>query len=347
MRILLVDNAVDSLKIAMRTFDLWDGQGKKDSFRPLKITIEFLHNTMELLLKALLIEQDETSIYCENQEDLIEYAKENSRKENIPLVENIIKDARIKTLDYSELLKKYYTYNRYMSEKSKDSLKKLGIYRNRIMHLGIDATEDFADLLAVIYECFILLIEDRFYDDLLDLSEYFSYYDVLDTIEPWKELAGDALRELSSTIPSRKLNVFDEMMEKVIVSNKFREFLSFHNIILKDESVYEDDNINLIFQYNDKILELVTFYEALYNYSIVVQYVIGYPIVFSIMHFEEKICVYNKTIEYDEYEIDSLHEAKNRESVKIKPLTENNIRNCIVETLKKTILCETWENNEI
>ena len=54
MKINLIDNAVDSLQIAMRAFSLWNEDCEsRYSFRYLKVTIEFLHNAMELLLKAI------------------------------------------------------------------------------------------------------------------------------------------------------------------------------------------------------------------------------------------------------------------------------------------------------
>ena len=60
MRIMLIDNAVDSLQIAMDAFNLWNkGIETRNNFRFLKITIEFLHNAMELLLKATLNLEDE------------------------------------------------------------------------------------------------------------------------------------------------------------------------------------------------------------------------------------------------------------------------------------------------
>ena len=65
MKIVLIDNAVDSLQIAMNAFELWNQEfeSRKD-VRYLKITIEFLHNTVELLMKAILSQYDEKSIYC-------------------------------------------------------------------------------------------------------------------------------------------------------------------------------------------------------------------------------------------------------------------------------------------
>lgn len=60
MRIMLIDNAVDSLQIAMDAFNLWNkGIETRNNFRFLKIAIEFLHNAMELLLKATLNLEDE------------------------------------------------------------------------------------------------------------------------------------------------------------------------------------------------------------------------------------------------------------------------------------------------
>ena len=110
MKINLIDNAVDSLQKAMRTFSLWNEDSEsRYSFRYLKVTIEFLHNAMELLLKAILKENDEKAIYCmenEKQKFCIENARRQAREEHISLMEYAMKIDEIKTLSYNELLGK-------------------------------------------------------------------------------------------------------------------------------------------------------------------------------------------------------------------------------------------------
>lgn len=348
MKIVLIDNAVDSLQIAMNSFELWNQEFEsRNDFRYLKITIEFLHNTVELLMKAILSQYDEKSIYCaenEKQRTLIKNAEIEAENQKISLVEYVIKNNEIKTLTYSDLLKRCIEEKIFYEGRAIRSLQKLGIYRNRIMHLGIDVTDDFVDLLAVIHENFKLVIDDNFYHELIKLSDYFSYNDVLDMIEPWQELSSDALRLLSTDIEKRKLKIFDEMIENVINSNKFIKFLDQNNISFENNSVYQEDYIDLEFQCNGKQVEFITIYDAFYNYTVIVMVTYCFKIVFCVMHFENEIAIGKKWIEYDDLVLESIHDKKNEAAFVIKPLTENNIRNCLIDVLKRTILCNIWEN---
>ena len=110
MRIMLIDNAVDSLQIAMDAFNLWNkGIETRNNFRFLKIAIEFLHNAMELLLKATLNLEDEKIIYSsknDRQKDSIEKNKVEAEKQKISLIEYTVKNSNLKTLSYGEVLKK-------------------------------------------------------------------------------------------------------------------------------------------------------------------------------------------------------------------------------------------------
>lgn len=346
MKIALIDNAVDSLQIAMNTFELWNQEFEsRNDVRYLKITIEFLHNTVELLMKAILSQDDEKSIYCaenERQRVLVKKAEIEAENQKISLMEYVIKSNEIKTLTYNDLLKRCIEKGILCEGRAISSLEKLGIYRNRIMHLGMDVTDDFADLLAVIYENFKLVIDDKFYHKLIKLSDYFSYNDVLDTIEPWQELNGDALRLLSTEIEKRKLKIFDEMIKNVINSKKFMRFLDQNNISFENNSIYQEDYIDIEFQCNGKQVEFTTMYDAFYNYTVIVSYY--FEIIFCVMHFENEIAVCKNWIEYDELVLESIHDKKAEMDFVIKPLTENNIRNCLIDTLKKTILCSIWEN---
>lgn len=348
MKIMLIDNAVDSLQIAMNTFELWNQEieSRKDD-RHLKITIEFLHNTVELLIKAILSQDDEKSIYCaenERQRALIKKAETEAENQKISLMEYIIKNNEIKTLTYNDLLKICIEKGILCEGRAISSLEKLGIYRNRIMHLGIDVSDDLADLLAVIYENFKLVIDDKIYHKLIKLSDYFAYNDVLDTIEPWQELSSDALRLLSTEIGKRKLKIFDEMIENVINSKKFVKFLDQNNISFENNSIYQEDYIDIEFQCNGKHVEFTTMYDAFYNYTVIVIESYYSEIIFCVMHFENEIAVCKNWIEYDELVLESIHDKKVEMDFVIKPLTENNIRNCLIDALKKTILCSIWEN---
>ena len=211
------------------------------------------------------------------------------------------------------------------------------------MHLGIDVNEDFAELLAVIHESFYLIIDDNFYSGLLEISDYFSYSDVLDTIEPWQELSGDTLRLLSTTIEKRKLEIFDKIIEAVLESDQFTNFINTNCIILKNKSIYQDNYIDLEFTHNRRKIELTTEYDAFYNYTTIVMVTYCYKIVFCVKHFENEMVIGKRWIEYDDFALESIHNKEDERYFLTKPLTEKNIRNCLLDTLKMTILCNNTE----
>lgn len=191
MKLTLINNAIDSLQIAMKTYHRWNNNyykwnNKNEENWGLKITVEFLHNAIELLVKAILLKIDDQSIYCDRQEEIIEEARKEVVRKNILLEEYLIKNDKIKTCSYEEVLEKYFKINSEYPNRAKICLKRLGTYRNRIMHFGIDADEngDFFDLLAVIHESFNIILIDNFYEDLLKVDEYFEYNDVVDILEP-------------------------------------------------------------------------------------------------------------------------------------------------------------------
>ena len=347
MRIMLIDNAVDSFQIAMGAFDLWnEGVKTKNDFRLLKITIEFLHNGMELLLKAVLNSEDEKIIYTSNnnsQKNLVNNAKLEAEKQKISLVEYEVKNGNLKTLTYGDVLKKCIENGIISEGRSKECLEKLGFYRNRIMHLGIDVNDDFADLLAVLHESFKIIIDDSFYRNLIELSDYFSYNDAVDMIEPWQECSSDVLRLLSTTIEKRKLIIFDKMIESVLKSNQFTKFLDSNGIIFDNESIYQDNEIELEFICNRKQIKFTTAYDAFYNYTSILTRTYCDKLVFCVKHFENEIVIGKRWIEYDDFALDDIHNRKNERSFLTKPLTEKNIKNCLIDAIKKTILCNDSE----
>lgn len=88
---------------------------------------------------------------------------------------------------------------------------------------------------------------------------------------------------------------------------------------------------------NDEIIELHNKYDFFCNYTVIYSDCDGqYNFIFLIMHTEEKICLYNADckIENFEDECDSIHEGIIRNGRKVKPLTENNIRNGLCDRLK-------------
>ncbi|HBG1028230.1 TPA: hypothetical protein KPG21_003055, partial [Clostridioides difficile] len=145
MKLKMIDNAIDSLKLVMEYFYDYNinNKSKKDNTR-LKLTIIFLHNSIELLLKSILINKNELLIY-ENlpSNKLDEYNKiKNSSNKTLSLDEFLIKKEGIKTINYTKLINTYCnTFN--ADKKTKIVLFNLGKLRNSVTHFGIDKSDDF------------------------------------------------------------------------------------------------------------------------------------------------------------------------------------------------------------
>lgn len=111
MKLTMIDNAIDSLKIAMHSFHLSLDCSDDELNRLNKIIIIFLHNSIELLLKSILSQDDELSIYkLENNttEKIIEDTKNLLKiNPNKTLHEILIKDLEIQTISYTTLVDKY------------------------------------------------------------------------------------------------------------------------------------------------------------------------------------------------------------------------------------------------
>lgn len=106
----MVDNALDSLDLVME-FYYQSIRHPEDENRLNKIIIIFLHNAMELLLKNILVVDDELSIFDldDNKTNKAikkaKYLLEKSPDKN--LHEILIKDMDIKTLSYGKIVETY------------------------------------------------------------------------------------------------------------------------------------------------------------------------------------------------------------------------------------------------
>ncbi len=336
MKMKMVDNAVDSLQIVLRSVHRWIHSQERDGDRYLKISITFLHNAIELLIKAMLVKKDEFSIYKENQLEGIKQAKEIANEEGISLDEYLINNLDIKTLEYSKLLDKYEEQF-VCDEKTKDVLIKLGHYRNSITHFGIDCSQNLIDLYNVIYESFNIIL-NVFYDDLIEIHDYFSYNDVIDMFESWCEAGEEFQREIAAEEPKRNVQEFVKVFQKTIYSCKMKNFMDSYNVSLEDESVYETNNVFLTLLIKQRReITIISKYDAYYNYTSV-EDDDGY-VWFIILHYENKIYVpTDLMLSIDkEYEYEDIKFNYTKKRRKEKNLTENNIRNIFIENLKNVI----------
>lgn len=329
----LKDNAKDSLQIAMDNFRDWLNSKTDNGDRYLKITIFFLHNAVELYLKSILIQIDETCIYSEDKQKLHRLCLA-AEKSGLSLDEYLLKE-NVHTKSYRTLVE-LYKQNEILSHRVENALNKLAEYRNRFAHFGVNFSESWLELTATLYEIYRWILYD-IYDDLKRMDQFYSYDDVIDTYEPWMEAVEEYFRK--AVCYDSKYNVASaiDMMKNVVVSPKFRRFLEAYEILFLDESNYQVNEIMYSYKKNDEIIELHNKYDFFCNYTVIYSDCDGqYSFIFLIMHTEEKICLYNADckIENFEDECDSIHEGIIRNGRKVKPLTENNIRNGLCDRLK-------------
>lgn len=299
MKIKLIDNAVDSIQITMELFSKYTNYIEEYDNRYLKMTIIFLHNSIELLLKTLLIQKDETLIYEEEYQDIINAARaELALNSKVTLDEYLIKNLDIHTISYSTLVDKYVEYYS-CSKKTYEVLKLLGNFRNAVTHFGIDKSDDVDKVMNVIYETFAFIIYDLDYK-LIDVHEYFEYYDMKDILEPLYEDGLTAQQKSCCQNPNKKIKKFTGMLENVINSVKFKNFIEEKNIEIK--GIFTDyDNNDISYELCNKeyklYVDLTTDYKPYYNFTFFAE-VEGY-ILFVVDHNNDTIYLLNDGLLYD------------------------------------------------
>lgn len=335
MRYKLKDNAIDSMQIAIENFNKWLQYEDEAGSRYLKITILFLHHAVELILKIILMEIDVKCIYKKADSDYLERLCREATTFDIPLDEYLL-GKNIQTVEFNKLIE-LYQEKCILKYRTKKAFDKLAQYRNGFVHFGTDIDELITDLYPSLYEVYKWIVND-IYDDLLENDDYFSFYDVLDTYEPWIEIMEKIFMAEAYYNPKLKIAPGMEMIRNVINSTKFNKFAEVYGMEVRDDSDYEANKLLYKIIRDNKIVEIENKYDPIFNYTVICT--VGddkYSIYFVLMHSEGKICLYNAMLNicYFEDECDSIYEGKIREVMKIKPLTENNIRNCLIDRMKE------------
>lgn len=343
MRFKMVENAIDSLQITIEAFDKWTRCRVDKRDRYLKLTIVFLHNSMELLLKSLLIKRDDTSIYIDICDKRLEEARKECKRRNKTLDECLIKDYSVKTIPYSVAVEKY-AENYKCDEKVVNILNALGKYRNAITHFGIDSRLDMDRLYNIVYESLAIVIYE-FWEELIDIDEYFEYNDVIDMFESWYEAGIDFQLAACVENSKKKIYVFTGILDKVMHSEKFKNYIDAYDIRVKDSSKdYDTNEIYLDFEILQKYVSVATFYSPYFNYTFFCD-LETMEIWFVVNHYEDKVYIYYDNVEYIP---DRERENMIRDDIgvhcEVKPLTENRIRNIIIDRLRG--IYNTFQENE-
>ncbi|MCC0684357.1 hypothetical protein [Clostridioides sp. ZZV14-6345] len=183
MKLKMIDNAIDSLKLVKEYFyDYTTGSKHKKDNTNLELTIIFLHNSIELLLKSILINENGLLIYGDLSKNKLDDGTEmrKSYNDTLSLYEVLIKKEEITNLitTYCSIFD--------VDKRIQIVLTDLVKLRNTVVCLNIDESDNFEHILITIYES-INIILDVLCEDLKKINNYFEYDDVKDILEPLVE----------------------------------------------------------------------------------------------------------------------------------------------------------------
>lgn len=356
MRFTILENAINSLDIAIENFKLFY-YGDEESLSPYlekkykKVSLVFLENAIELLLKSIIIEktQNNLSIFLHTDKEpykgIIDEARELSEKTGGKLEDCLLKNTNMQTITYTKSLS-YYDEMFKANKKVSGVLKKLGYYRNAITHFGIDFSENPDELLCCFIETFDV-IYNYLYPQLIELDEEASYYFedcdenyLVETPDGIKFFFGEdgeynnffdfcheLLRDLSQVNlmescrknPNKNIQVYHNICKELINTSQYIGY-------------FETSNLNLTLDEETRWLEcevqgyhedahLFPVYSSYYNATI---YFDESSVAIIIPHYENKIYSYVKESNYP-----CLDEAENDKQW-IEDLEKGN---CMVQTL--------------
>lgn len=250
MKYTLAQNAVSSLGIAIENFKKFyyhsDRYSLSELDEAIKICIIFLENSIELMLKNILVFSDPLSIYDQPNSKAIQNALSKVTA-SCKLEDILISEGNFKTIKYSEAVKKY-NEKYHNSEKVYHVLTTLGERRNAITHFGIDGTNNMDELIVCLINAFDI-IYNYLYPQLVeldDISDYFTsddiivdtmhgkkflfdndfiYNNIVDFLDELMEASKDDICTIRASNPKSNIQEFTELMEELIKDRKFGKML--------------------------------------------------------------------------------------------------------------------------
>lgn len=265
MEYTLAQNGISSLTIALEYFKKFfyheDKYSQSEINEAVKICIVFLENSIELLLKSILVAKDSLSIYIHPDSRAIKKAMLKVT-DSMKLEDILILEGRFQTITYSETLKKYsekYCFSRKVSS----ILSTLGEKRNAITHFGVG--DSFEEVLICILNTFDV-IYNYLYPELVNLDvigKYFTsddiivetihgkkflfddnyiYNNIIDFFDELMEESKSYICALRASDSSSRIGEFTNIMKNLLGDRKFIYILEQHNAIIDFSFCNFDDN---------------------------------------------------------------------------------------------------------
>lgn len=217
MEITFLENGLDSLQkgfVSLKEYEksLYTGielENEKSRFFKLKDAILGIQHGIEILLKFLLIRNNELLIFSTIDEK-VKFALQEKRKKNFNSVFQTNQSNKLHTVTFSEAIERVTMICGYdFSKKLKEKLSKLEEYRNQIMHSEIYFNElDVNHLFESFLDELDIIFLNAIGSDYQTLSGYSS---LKRNFEDYKEYFEKNNMELKSKVFECFLKIFDEI----------------------------------------------------------------------------------------------------------------------------------------
>lgn len=338
MKFKLIDNAVDSLTTFI---DFYGKKTKntKEYNKYLKLSIMMLHNSIELLIKSILVKENELIIYKDLKDDAIINALKQKKKHQ-KIEDYLIRNAKVKTIDYQTCVE-YYCKLYDIDNKYKNILNNLGFLRNCIMHLGIDKSygDSYYDIYNTLYET-INIITNVMYPQLPSLHKAFKYNDIPDFLDDFLEVARFNEQEMFSEKNELFIYNFDLMLKEIFNSDNFKNFLKVNNLIIEYEMYDMDDFDIMINILDDKKQIIEQFYNNLSFYNNIILLSTDWGKINILISLNENnIYLYNEEVIFEiNEELDQFwkYDFDNKKCIR-KKYNKNNLEEFIITKIKDSL----------
>lgn len=269
MEIHVKDNAINSLEIGLVFYNKFlDNLDNIDisvsHFGNLKFTVMAIHNSVELLTKAILLDINEFLVFkteVENDDILCKLLREQyyNKKRNAHIAYHAVFSRNsYKTIDYGKcimLLQKIFYEE--ISKSNYETLKDLSDYRNALTHLGYASTLEWYKILIVLNKSLDLI--PKFYiKNMINSEEYFN-----------KEV----INNIEATMEKSKRYIYDVWMasnEHILEAINEKIDLYIDDRLVKIDNIEEDSEYGFYrkvdFTYNDKDKDINIVWKFMYSY---------------------------------------------------------------------------------
>lgn len=242
MKILLLDNAMDSLKWSvthLKSFLKLDYDYEKPdkSTTHLKQAILTLNSSLELFLKYEISQCNELLIFREAKSDNLAmvfkeyYYKKNTEKLKVPLYDYVVlEDKLIRTIDYSNCITLYAELYDVPEQNVCDFIFLNGI-RNELQHLGINNKKEYYKLAGCLSRILWFVQSNFLEKDIVSkhirsnvITDLYSLQYTLSTIEDtiWRKMQNDKIENIC--IKFKKAFDTKSVQDYMVEKNVYAEF---------------------------------------------------------------------------------------------------------------------------